>query len=90
MLFESLRINTTLVADVSVLRDYAQFRKRKLSRTDDRQAMYDGYRLFWVLDLYLNLKKFPHGRMSSINFELCCQTSMFWLFGSGISHITSK
>lgn len=36
MLFESLKINTTLVADVNVLRDHAQTRNRRLSRTDDR------------------------------------------------------
>ena len=49
LLFESLKINTTLVADAGVLRDHAQMRNRRLSRTDDRQATYEGYRLFWVL-----------------------------------------
>ncbi len=91
MAFGSLKLNTTLEANMGVLRDYQAMKNRKLySRTDDTHAMYDGYRLYWVLHKYLNMLKFPHGRMSEANFEICSQTAMIWLFGSGISHINTK
>ena len=32
-------------------------------KTDDKVAMYDGYRLFWIIDKFLNAQVFPYGKL---------------------------
>lgn len=47
--------------------------------------MYDGYRLLWVLGKYLSMTRFPHGRLSDMNFEICAQVATTWLFGCSVA-----
>lgn len=54
------------------------------NKTDDKVAMYDGFRLFWIIDKFLNGQVFPYGKLDEINYSIFVQTITLWLFGGSI------